>query len=65
MTLLKTHRFYTSPDRTQSRWIRPIEKEAFYQDWIDTTDLTSDELAAYLMHEEPAEHQLVLPLATA
>lgn len=62
--ITKTHRFYISPDHSEARWIRPIEKAAFKPDWIDLTDLESEELAEFLMRGPSAEHQLTLPLDT-
>jgi len=40
-------RFYASPDRNKYRWIHPDEKAAHYEDWIDCTDMSDDELAAF------------------
>ncbi len=40
------HRFCLSPDRQQARWLRPAIHAAMHADWLDVTDMDSDELAS-------------------
>lgn len=47
-------RYYISPDKTQSRWLHPVEQAALYVGWLDVSDWPCDKLVSYLMSESPA-----------
>jgi hypothetical protein len=56
MTLLdQGFRFYSNPERNEARWIHPAEKDHFHPDWIDVTDLSSDDLLAFFTRK-PLPH---------
>lgn len=42
------HRFCLSPDWQRARWLSPTVRSAMYPDWLDVTDMGSDELAELL-----------------
>lgn len=41
-------RFCASPDRTVFRWISSAEKNAFYPDWTDCTDMDDTQFEAFV-----------------
>ena len=41
-------RFCLSPDKQQARWLHPTEKAQRHPDWIDATDMSADELEAFI-----------------
>lgn len=45
-------RFCLRPDFKRARWIHPVEFSVLYYDWIDVTDMKSDDLVDLLMKEE-------------
>lgn len=53
------HRFCLSPDRQQARWLHPTELQATHRDWLDVTDMPTDELVALIQRDE---QQQELPL---
>lgn len=56
MSLLhKGFRFYASPERNKAHWLLPHDQAHFHPDWIDVTDLTSEELLAFLLFK-PLPH---------
>ncbi len=47
-------KFCVRPDKQRGSWLSAAEIKHSHQDWIDVTDLTNDQLVAYLM---PAPEQ--------
>ncbi|MFC0667044.1 hypothetical protein ACFSKY_22425 [Azotobacter chroococcum] len=45
------HRFCLSPDWQRARWLSPTIRSAMYPDWLDVTDMDSDELAELLIQK--------------
>lgn len=48
MSLLEEgFRYCSNPERTDTRWLHPVAKQALHPDWIDITDLSTDQLLAF------------------
>jgi hypothetical protein len=44
-----TLRFYCSPVGVECRWMAPAYKDRTRPEWVDMTDVSMDELAAFVM----------------
>ena len=45
------HRFYCDPETKDCRWLTPELKKHSRAGWVDQTDISDDQLAAWLMSE--------------
>ena len=41
-------RFYANPERTEYRWLHPLEQPIFQPGWIDCTDMTDTQFEAFV-----------------
>ena len=47
----KGFRFCVSPNKSEARWLHPIEYKTLYPDWVDVTAETAEKLLEFLLED--------------
>lgn len=42
-------RYYANPERTEYRWIHPLEQRLFQSDWTDCTEMDDAQFEAFVL----------------